>query len=257
MRKLRSMFTYANVIATLALFLALGGGAVWAAGQLGKNAVKSNNIAANAIKNRNLAANAVKNKNLAANAVKNKNLAANAVTAGKVKKGTLTRSQLKAGTLAGLQVAEALATGIGGFSSKATNGDGSPNLTPVALVGSGTLTGAFTPQPGKSDVLLAELRGNPTATHKEEFIPPDHFFSGECDASVHIFLNGVPTADVTISAVFEGKPPFNVEPVGSTSVPVGLLTPSVPQVITASAQGSEECGSGTTGSLRITVVELG
>ena len=45
MKKLRTKLTYANVIATLALFLALGGGAALAAGSLGKNTVKSTNIA--------------------------------------------------------------------------------------------------------------------------------------------------------------------------------------------------------------------
>ena len=39
MSKLRTKLTYSNVVATLALFLALGGGAAIAANQLAKNSV--------------------------------------------------------------------------------------------------------------------------------------------------------------------------------------------------------------------------
>ena len=46
--KLRTHVTYANVVATLALFLALGGTSV-AAIQLGKNSVKAKQIAPSAV----------------------------------------------------------------------------------------------------------------------------------------------------------------------------------------------------------------
>ena len=45
--KLRGRVTYANVVATFALFIALGGTSV-AAIQLGKNSVKANQIALSA-----------------------------------------------------------------------------------------------------------------------------------------------------------------------------------------------------------------
>ena len=66
MKELRRTFSYANVVATVALFLAVSGGVVYAASTLGKNTVKSKNIAANAVKARNLAKNAVKQKSIAA-----------------------------------------------------------------------------------------------------------------------------------------------------------------------------------------------
>lgn len=52
---MRERLSYANVVATLALFLALGGGAVWAAGKIGsgeikKDAVLSKHIKAGAVK---------------------------------------------------------------------------------------------------------------------------------------------------------------------------------------------------------------
>ena len=76
MRRLRSGLTYTNVVATLALFLALSGGAVYAANkitskQIGKGAVKNKNLAKNAVKNKNLAKNSVTSPKLAKNAVKN------------------------------------------------------------------------------------------------------------------------------------------------------------------------------------------
>ncbi len=64
MNRIRSKLTYANVVATLALFLALTGGAVYAA-----NKIHSRNIAKNAVKSRNIAKNGVKARNLAAGSV--------------------------------------------------------------------------------------------------------------------------------------------------------------------------------------------
>lgn len=49
MAKLRPGLTYANVIATLALFLALGGGAAYAADQLAKGSVGSKQLKRNAV----------------------------------------------------------------------------------------------------------------------------------------------------------------------------------------------------------------
>jgi hypothetical protein len=62
------------VVATLALFLALGGGAVWAAGKIGSGGIKRN---------------AIKSKHLAAGAVKTGDIAANAATGAKVAEGSL------------------------------------------------------------------------------------------------------------------------------------------------------------------------
>ena len=52
---MRPRLTYANVVATLALVLALGGGTVYAAIQLGKNDVRSRNIAPGAVEADDLA----------------------------------------------------------------------------------------------------------------------------------------------------------------------------------------------------------
>jgi hypothetical protein len=69
--RLRPRLTYANVIATLALFLALGGATAYAASTLGKNSVGT------------------------------KQLRKNAVTGAKVKNGSLAAADFKAGQLPG------------------------------------------------------------------------------------------------------------------------------------------------------------
>ena len=75
---MRSRLTYANVMASVAVFLALGGGAL-AASNLGKNTVGSKQLKKNAVTTAK---------------VKNE-----AITAAKVKKGTLTGTQIDASTL--------------------------------------------------------------------------------------------------------------------------------------------------------------
>ena len=78
MRRLKSKLTYANVMATIAVFIALGG-ASYAATQLPKNSVGS--------------------KQLKKNSVTTAKVKKEAITAAKVKKGTLTGTQINASTL--------------------------------------------------------------------------------------------------------------------------------------------------------------
>src|SRR5262245_4853144 len=83
MRRIRSKLTYANVMATIAVFLVLGGGAAVAAGGLGKNTVGA------------------------------KQLKKNAVTAAKIKKGAVTGAKIKTSSLAEVPKAN-LANLLGG-----------------------------------------------------------------------------------------------------------------------------------------------
>jgi hypothetical protein len=83
MGRISLRLSYANVMATVAVFLALGGGA-FAASKLGKNVVKSKNIAPKAIKTSDLRNNAVKGSKLAANAVDTSKIANSAVTGSKI-----------------------------------------------------------------------------------------------------------------------------------------------------------------------------
>jgi hypothetical protein len=120
---MRPKFTYANVMATIAVFLALGGGAL-AASNLGKNTVGS--------------------KQLKKNAVTTAKLKAEAITAAKVKAGTLTGKQINASTLG--QVPSALhatsadnATQLGGLDASAfAHADQIKRLGPLFDATSGT-----------------------------------------------------------------------------------------------------------------------
>jgi hypothetical protein len=68
MTKLRGRLTYANVMATIAAFIALGGTGL-AASQLGKNTVGTKQIKKNAVKAPEIAANAAQKSEIANNAV--------------------------------------------------------------------------------------------------------------------------------------------------------------------------------------------
>lgn len=249
MKQVGSRLSYANVVATAALFFALSGGVVYAASTLDKNEVKSKNIAANAVTARAIAKKAVKAQKLANNAVTARSLAANAVTGakikkeavtgGKVKKATLTRANLAAGTLAGLQIIELQSASVPGVTSEAAGG------TPIPLTG----TGSFTPATGKSYELLAELKGNP--------IDVDGSGAKRCEVFVTILDNGAPLGFLAISASANATPPFNVEPIGSTATAIGLLGAGQAQSLSALSFGSSDCSSSTTAALRAVVVELG
>jgi hypothetical protein len=86
---MRPKLTYSNVVATICLFLLLGGGAAYAASHLGKNSVGTKQLKKNAVT-------AAKIKKNAVITAKIKN---GAVTAPKVKDGTLTGQQINASTL--------------------------------------------------------------------------------------------------------------------------------------------------------------
>ena len=240
MKPRKRVLTYANVVASLALFLAISGGVVYAAGSLGKNAVKSKNIAANAVKARNIAKNAVKAKNIAKNAVTSAKIMNEAVTAEKLKAGTLTRTQLASGTLAGLQIAEFSSASVPGLTT------GTPNGTPIPLTG----TTSFTPVAGKSYELLVELKGTP--------IDADGAGSSSCYGGVRMIANGAPLeVEPAIRASASQAPPFNYQPFSGGDVPLGLLSPGQALTLTAISFGSEGCGAGTAAALRGVVVEFG
>jgi hypothetical protein len=87
LRAVLRRLTYANVIATLALFLALGGGAVWAANKqaakVGTGKLKPNAVTAGKIK---------------ANAITTSKIRENAVTNAKIREGSVNFGKLAAGT---------------------------------------------------------------------------------------------------------------------------------------------------------------
>jgi len=229
MKRIGNALSYSNVVATLALFLALGGGVVYAASTLGKNSVRSKNIASSAVKTRNLAA----------NSVTTGKLKRDAVTSAKVRKGTLGRSDLAKGALAGLQVAEVSASTVPGLNLEQVGG------VPVPLTGSAT----FTPVAGKSYELLVELRGTP--------IDADGAGEGVCAGFVEVLVNGVPANGARIWQNVSGQPPFNNEPLGTSSAAIAMQAVGEPQTLSALSFGDSGCSPATAASLRAVVVQFG
>ncbi len=103
MKNLRSKLTYANVMATVAVFIALGG-ASYAATQLPKNSVGA------------------------------KQLSKNAVTTAKVKKEAITAAKVKKGTLTGKQINLAK-LGTVPSATHAASADSIPPAEPIRLIG--------------------------------------------------------------------------------------------------------------------------
>src|SRR5215213_3648866 len=100
---LRSRLTYANVAASLALFLALAGGTVYAASELGRNDVKSKNIAKGAVKTSDLAGDAVTSPKVKDGAITAADLADGAITAENIQDGTITGADIAAGVIPQIQ----------------------------------------------------------------------------------------------------------------------------------------------------------
>ena len=120
--------TFANVAATVALMIAVGGGTVFAAVQLTKNSVKSRHIAPKA--------------------VKNSDIAPNAVTSRKIKNQAVGVGDITVGLLN--QVVDLKASAQGGPQSPVNVA----GTTPVPLTGTTT----FTPGPGQVGALAAEAQ---------------------------------------------------------------------------------------------------
>ena len=93
--RLRSKLTYANVMATLAVFMVLGGGA-YAATHLSKNSVGQNQIKKNAV-----VTSKIKN-----SAVTGAKLANGAISGATVQSGSLTGTQINASTLGTVPTAQ-------------------------------------------------------------------------------------------------------------------------------------------------------
>jgi hypothetical protein len=126
----RERLTYANVVATLALFLALTGGAVWAADQ-----ITSQDIAKRAVRTQNLADNAVKSPQIKNNSVNSGDIRDQNITGEDIAENTIETSDLKDGAVKGGKVFDGSLTG-----ADLQNGTVSPGK--LALLPGDTIRGA-------------------------------------------------------------------------------------------------------------------
>jgi hypothetical protein len=198
---LRPRLTYANVAATIALFLAVGGGTVYAALGLGKNDVHS--------------------KNIAPRAVKASDLAKDAVTSPKIKDGAVQAADIAAGVIAN-DIADVTGSATGG-----PQGSVNTNTTsPLPL--SGTTT--FTPQAGQVSALAAQAQFTVATTNALNF----------CAPSIFLLLNGQFTR-VFLSPDDGDSTTLVTRTANDADGPFGLINPGTPLTVTAQLRGDPDC----------------
>jgi hypothetical protein len=173
--------TYANVVATLALFLALGGGAAYAVGK-----IDSGQIAAGAIRTTNLHKRAVTSGKLALAAVRSNQIATGAVGSAQISAAAVGATQISAGAIGSAQIRKSsvtpgnlqfpvsfLTSPSAGTAAVPGEGEGSPY--PIA-------GGSWTQQPGGVNVIFgaatATLAYDPTSGQ------------GSCQAIIELGLRG-------------------------------------------------------------------
>jgi hypothetical protein len=210
--------SYANVAATIALVLAIGGGTVYAATHLGKNSVKS--------------------KNIAKGAVKGSDLAKNAVTGSKVKDGSIEAGDLAADLLPQLK-SDITASASGGPQGALTTN------TPMPLALTGTTT--FTPHAGEVAAIAAEGKFTIASTNAANF----------CSPGVSLLVNGQPTR-IFVSPDADGNNTTPISSRGGDADgPFGLINPEEPLTITAVIRGDTDCTPGTQlDSLQVRVLQF-
>ena len=224
MRRLRAGLTYVNVVATLALFLALGGGAVWAA---------------NKITSKQIGKGAVKNKNLAKNAVKAKNLAKNSVTSAKTRQE---RGQERESRRRGGQLRE-----IGGRDERGRQLRGGP------LSGQPGRAGGIQPAAERDSVA-----GQPLTVSVEARATFANEGGLPCVVVPFPVVNGNPMLFGELSALVSpgGISQFpNGITVSENSFPVGLTAPGVPQTISLYVINQGNCTPASTVQVSVVVTQ--
>ena len=223
LRAIGKRLTYANVIASLALFLALGGGAVYAASkqanQVGTGKLKQNAVTAGKIK---------------ANAVTQTKIRNNAVTNAKLRQGAVSLEKIAAGTNV-----------VGTATSAAT-----------AVSGAGAVPVSFStplscpPTAGSVYMLSVEARGTNLARSGTE----------QCRVSIVPLVNGAEwnTNTPLVLSAFEptAEAPAGVVPAAGQTSPIGLAAPGVTETIGAKLIGSPRCSPAATATVAVAVTQL-
>jgi hypothetical protein len=221
LRAVLRRLTYANVIATLALFLALGGGAVWAANKqaakVGTGKLKPNAVTAGKIK---------------ASAVTTSKIRENAVTNAKIREGSVNFGKLAAGT---------------GVVASATS-------SPVAVNGASAVTVSFptpvsfTPPANVVDLMSVEVRSSNLGRSGTE----------PCRVQVLPLVNGTEWAGAPlVLSAFEpsGENPSGVIGSGGATSPIGLAAAGQTQTIGAKLIGSPRCSSNGSVTVAVAVTQ--
>jgi hypothetical protein len=220
MRAVGRKLTYANVVATLALFLALSGGVVWAAGKIGAKNLKANAVTAGKIKR---------------NAVTNAKIRGNAVTTVKIKDGAVDFAKLAPGTNL-VTVATSAPTAANGASAVNVPLSGAVTVTPVT---------------GTADFLSVEARGTNLAR-----VDPTKV----CEPRVVPFVNGSRWQADEKALALRAFAPTASEPTGLVAVtgttgPLGLSSPGAAQTVSVQLLGDPNCAAGSTVTVAVAVTQ--
>jgi hypothetical protein len=223
LRAVGRRLTYANVIASLALFLALGGGAVYAASH------KANKIGTGKLK-----PNAVTAGKIKANAVTQTKIRNNAVTNAKLREGAVSLAKIAAGTNV---IATASASGIPVDGASA-----------VAVSFNAPLS--FTPAAGGVYMMSIEARGTNLARTGTE----------PCRVTVVPLVNGAEWgggAPLVLSA-FAPTPeaPSGTIPAAGQTSPIGLTAAGVTQTIGAKLIGGPRCAATGSAAVAVAITQL-
>jgi hypothetical protein len=220
LRAIGRRLTYANVVASLALFLALGGGAVWAASQSKIGAGK-------------LKANAVTTGKIKASAVTSAKLRNESVTAAKLHANAVTYAKIAAGTnlLATTTSSPAL---VNGNEAVTVSFDHPLSFTPVA---------------GSVYLMSIEARSTNLARSGTE----------PCRVTVVPTVNGSDWGGPSplLLTAFEptAAAPSGVIPAAGTTSPVGLTATGATQAIGARIVGSARCAASSTATVAVAVTQ--
>jgi hypothetical protein len=184
MKRFRPRLTYANVVASVALFLALGGAAMAAglpknsvgtaqikkgavtAGALAKKAVTSGKIAPKAVVAGKLGPNAVLPGNLGAGIIDTSKISASAVTAEKIKNNVVTTNKLNNAAVTSQKIATSgVATANLGEQAVTTSKLANASVT-AAKLATGVIGNVETLKPGQVERGIFSLGGTKEATKK-------------------------------------------------------------------------------------------
>lgn len=127
MGRLRRRLTYANVVSTIALVLAVGGGAVYAASKIGAQGIRKNAIHSFHIKNKQ---------------VKRQDIAGGSINGHKVSNGSLTGKDIQEATLGLVPTAEDART-VNGITERVVRASQADPSGATQIVGQGGLAVLF------------------------------------------------------------------------------------------------------------------
>ena len=223
LRAVLRRLTYANVIATLALFLALGGGAVWAANKanntkIGTGKLKPNAVTAGKIK---------------ANAVTSAKIRENAVTNVKIREGAVSYGKLAAGTNV-VATATSQATSVSGATASTV-------FFPTPI--------SFAPAAGSVYLMSVEATSGNLARSGTE----------PCRVQVIPLVNGNEwgTGGSLVLSAFAptGEAPSGVVPAAGVTSPIGLTANGATQTIGARVIGGPRCSSSSQVTVAVAVTQ--